>query len=80
MIKSAVVAPGAAPILNIAAFSGMMAGSTNVHDCDWCPGETASAAGCAAHMASSECCHDDVGGERASKMGRKARARRPARS
>jgi hypothetical protein len=56
MVKSAVVAPGASPILNLAAFSAMMAGSTHMHNCDWCPGEAAAASGCAAHMASSEGC------------------------
>jgi hypothetical protein len=69
MIKSAVVAPGAAPILNLAAFSAMMAGGTHAHTCDWCPGETASASGCAAHMASSECAATMSAGACASKMG-----------
>jgi hypothetical protein len=53
MIKSAVVTPGVAPILNIAAFGGMLASEKN-SDCDWCPG-TMSASGCAAHMTASEC-------------------------
>jgi hypothetical protein len=54
MIKSAVVAPGAAPILNIAAFGGLLTAGTS-GDCDWCPGgmskeecEAAMAAGCSA--------------------------------
>jgi hypothetical protein len=51
-IKSAVVAPGAAPILNIAAFGGMLAAGSNA-DCDWCPGASASA--CATKMSSAEC-------------------------
>ena len=55
MIKSAVVAPGAAPILNIAAFGGMLAGSTNVSGCEWCSHAQMAAAGCAAHMSSGEC-------------------------
>jgi hypothetical protein len=55
VIKSAVVAPGAAPILNVAAFGGMLAGGGD-GDCDWCPGAMSqeeceammSAAGCPA--------------------------------
>lgn len=53
-IKSAVVAPGAAPILNIAAFAGMVAGG-NVSGCEWCSTAMMSSADCAAHMSSSEC-------------------------
>jgi hypothetical protein len=55
MIKSAVVAPGAAPILNIAAFGGMLATGTNVSGCEWCSTTMMTAAGCGAHMSSSEC-------------------------
>jgi hypothetical protein len=55
MIKSAVVAPGAAPILNIAAFGAMLAGGTNVSGCEWCPNASMTAADCAAHMSASEC-------------------------
>lgn len=56
MIKSAVVAPGAAPILNIAAFGGLLAAGGS-GDCDWCPGASASmsAKECAAIMAASGC-------------------------
>jgi len=55
MIKSAVVAPGAAPILNIAAFGGMLAGSTDVSGCEWCSHAQMAAAGCAAHMSAADC-------------------------
>ena len=51
MIKSAVVAPGAATIVNAAAFGGMVAGSKA--DCDWCPEMSASA--CATKMSASGC-------------------------
>ena len=57
MIKSAVVAPGAAPILNIAAFGGMLA-SGNGSNCDWCPVGTAAvqaSAGCATQMTAAQC-------------------------
>lgn len=55
MIKSAVVAPGAAPILNVAAFAGAL-GSGNSSDCDWCPDcPEMSAAGCANKMSAEEC-------------------------
>lgn len=54
-VKSAVVAPGAAPILNIAAFGAMMAGGTHVGDCEWCPGTSMASADCAAKMSASEC-------------------------
>ncbi|HEX6790075.1 MAG TPA: hypothetical protein VF247_02080 [Candidatus Krumholzibacteria bacterium] len=68
MIKSAVVAPGAAPILNAAAFGGMLAGGKDCPPCDWCPEMTTasvnaahagyanmSAAECASKMSSAEC-------------------------
>ena len=55
MIKSAVVAPGAAPILNMAAFGGMLTAGTNVSGCEWCSKTMTTAAGCGAHMSSSEC-------------------------
>jgi hypothetical protein len=70
MIKSAMVAPGAAPILNAAAFGGMMAKSGSAHECDWCPGEM-TASGCAAHMTASECSAKMSSSECASKMGAK---------
>jgi len=54
MVKSAVVAPGAAPILNIAAFGGLLAAGGS-GDCDWCPGASMSAKECAAIMAASGC-------------------------
>lgn len=67
MIKSAVVAPGAAPILNAAAFGSMVTGADHA-SCDWCPEMTTaavnaghngcaqmSAAECAAKMSSAEC-------------------------
>jgi hypothetical protein len=53
MIKSAVVAPGASPILNIAAFGAMLTASPGP-DCDWCPGAM-TAAECAALMQASGC-------------------------
>jgi hypothetical protein len=49
MVKSAMFAPGAAPILNAAAFGGMLAGGQD-SDCDWCPARAA-AAGCAGSAA-----------------------------
>jgi hypothetical protein len=60
MIKSAVVAPGAAPILNIAAFSAMLAGGTHISDCEWCSPAHMSAVhagsnGCAAQMSAADC-------------------------
>jgi hypothetical protein len=64
MIKSAIVAPGAAPILNVAAFGGALA-AAGAHDCNWCPGMTTAStqmtdAECAAmksaHVASSSGC------------------------
>ena len=68
MIKSAVVAPGAAPILNAAAFGGMLAGGKDCPPCDWCPEMSTAAvnaahagcagmseAECAAKMGSAEC-------------------------
>lgn len=68
MIKSAMVAPGAAPILNAAAFGGMMAKSGSAHECDWCPRATTASA-CAAHMTASECSAKMSSSECASKMG-----------
>lgn len=53
-IKSAVVAPGAAPILNVAAFGAMMTGS-NMGNCEWCSPAMMTAAGCATKMSASEC-------------------------
>ncbi len=53
MIRSAVVAPGSAPILNIAAVGGMVASDDHA-DCEWCTpemcrtAEAAAAAGCPA--------------------------------
>jgi hypothetical protein len=55
MVKSAVVAPGAAPILNVAAFGAMLAGGNQVGDCEWCPGMSMAAADCGAKMSASEC-------------------------
>ena len=54
-IKSAVVAPGAAPILNVAAFGAMMTGSNHVGDCEWCPGMSTASAACATSMSASAC-------------------------
>lgn len=53
-VKSAVVAPGAAPILNVAAFGAMMTGG-NVGNCEWCSPAMMTAAGCATKMSASEC-------------------------
>ena len=55
MVKSAVVAPGAAPILNAAAFGGALASNS---DCSWCPEKcadaaTAAAMGCTEYSAAS---------------------------
>src|SRR6186997_733533 len=55
MVKSAVVAPGAAPILNVAAFGAMMAGGNHVGDCEWCPGMSMASTECATKMSASEC-------------------------
>jgi hypothetical protein len=60
MIKSAVFAPGAAPIMNAAAFGGMLASSADCPPCDWCPemstaAVNASHGGCAAQMGAAEC-------------------------
>ncbi len=54
-VKSAVVAPGAAPGLNVAAFGAMMTGSNHVGDCEWCPGTSMASADCAGKMSASEC-------------------------
>jgi hypothetical protein len=59
MIKSAVFAPGAAPIMNAAAFGGMLA-NTNHANCDWCPEMTtaavnASQGACATQMSAAAC-------------------------
>lgn len=55
MVKSAVVAPGAAPVLNAAAFGGALASNS---DCSWCPEKcadaaTAAAMGCTEYSAAS---------------------------
>ncbi len=57
MIKSAVFAPGAAPIMNVAAMGGMTAKHA---DCDWCPEMTtaavnASQGACATQMSAAAC-------------------------
>lgn len=67
VVKSAVVAPGAAPILNIAAFGAMMAGGNHVGDCEWCPGVSVASAECAG-MSASACAAKMSSGECASKM------------
>jgi hypothetical protein len=72
IIKSAIVAPGAAPILNVAAFGGMMYAGGNASSCDWCPTLTtasvnAAPAGCA-EMTSAECASKMTSAECAAKM------------
>jgi len=63
MIKSAVVAPGAAPILNVAAFGAMTASGKHAGgDCNWCDGAGASAANCAG-MSAAECAAKMSSGE-----------------
>jgi hypothetical protein len=60
MIRSAVVAPGSAPIMNIAAFGGMVASDGHA-DCEWCTpemcrtAEAAAAAGCPAFTSAGNC-------------------------
>lgn len=64
IVKSAVVAPGASPILNVAAFGAMLAGGTEVNsDCNWCASATMSAANCSANMSASECAAKMSAGE-----------------
>jgi hypothetical protein len=60
MVKSAVFAPGAAPIMNAAAFGGMMAGGADCAPCDWCPEMSTAAVNaksdaCATQMSAEEC-------------------------
>jgi hypothetical protein len=59
MVKSAVFAPGAAPIMNAAAFGAMMSNGADCLPCDWCPEMStaavkASHGGCA-EMSAAEC-------------------------
>lgn len=67
-VKSAVVAPGAAPILNIAAFGAMMTGSNHVGDCEWCPGTSMASADCGGKMSASECAAHMSASECSAKM------------
>jgi hypothetical protein len=82
MIKSAVVAPGAAPILNIAAFAGMQGAKHEASGCEWCPrsamtaacGANMSASDCAAHMSASDCAAHMSASECTAHMGQQAGA------
>jgi hypothetical protein len=74
MIKSAVVAPGAAPILNVAAFGGMLASNTEASNCDWCPRSAMSASACSANMSASDCAAHMSSSECTAHMGQTAGA------
>ena len=75
IIKSAVVAPGAAPILNIAAFGGMLASGNGSYSCDWCPEMSTAAvnagaanAACMTEMTAAQCAAKMTSAECAAKM------------
>jgi hypothetical protein len=74
MIKSAVVAPGAAPILNVAAFAGMQAGSHGASGCEWCPRSASMAAACGANMSASDCAAHMSASDCSAHMGQQAGA------